>query len=329
MINATKYDDLDEVIYTLAAKLRRDGEKVQIKRTNMDNQIMELRQVSFQILDPAKTLHNIKAMKPLLTFTFADIIDQLCVINPGLGEMFIPGYDWGKYKHKNGALNYTYGERFHYHGNQIENIIQRLKNDPNSRQALISIWNPMIDAQPGAWNVPCTVLHNILIRNGKLELTVYYRSLDLFGGFQHDMFFSGFFAQLYARALNVEVGPLTIFANSLHVYDYDYDRLMALRINHDIKLGHTKYLYEQYNPQRLDGTYEEIMHDVKALATKIRKQWSGYEKPELKTRYFAKWAEFFEVYFCGKFRATDSDYKLYMELIGQMKTEYEVFLPCK
>jgi thymidylate synthase len=126
-----------------------------------------------------------------------------------------------------GVFHGAYGVRM---GMQLEAAINRLKSDKDSRQALITIWDPVLDAfretQPK--DVPCTTILQFLIRNDQLVLHVTMRSNDCWWGTPHDW---GQFSQLQlamANVLDVEAGPYYHHAVSFHLYEKDFEKIDAL-----------------------------------------------------------------------------------------------------
>lgn len=126
-----------------------------------------------------------------------------------------------------GAFHGAYGVRM---GAQLEAAIARLKLDRDSRQALITIWDPVLDTFRGSQpkDVPCTTILQFLIRNDRLVLHVTMRSNDCWWGTPHDW---GQFSQLQlamANVLNIEAGPYYHHAVSFHLYEKDFEKIDAL-----------------------------------------------------------------------------------------------------
>ena len=120
-----------------------------------------------------------------------------------------------------------YGTRI---GAQLEAAIKRLKSDENSRQAVITIWDPLLDAfrSVQAKDVPCTTMLQFFIRNDKLVLHVTMRSNDAWWGTPHDW---GQLSQLQlamANVLGIEAGDYYHHAVSLHLYERDYEKVDTL-----------------------------------------------------------------------------------------------------
>jgi thymidylate synthase len=130
---------------------------------------------------------------------------------------------------------YLDGEVFHGHygvriGAQLAGVINRLKADKDTRQALITIWDPILDLFNGVQpkDVPCTTILQFLIRKDQLVLHVTMRSNDVWWGTPHDW---GQFSQLQlaiANVLGIEAGPYYHHAVSFHLYEKDFDKIDLL-----------------------------------------------------------------------------------------------------
>lgn len=115
---------------------------------------------------------------------------------------------------------------------QIEAAINKLKSDADSRQALMTVWNPMYDllgiAQPR--DIPCTALIQLFIRNDKLVMHTTMRSNDAWWGTPHDW---GQFTQLMltiASIMDIEAGDYYHHAVSWHLYERDFDKIDELTV---------------------------------------------------------------------------------------------------
>lgn len=115
------------------------------------------------------------------------------------------------------TVNSAYGYRImHQFGfNQWDYCLSLLRKDPNTRQAVIHIKDA---SDKPTKDVPCTVSLQFLLRDGKLNLTVYMRSNDIWLGFPYDVFSFTCLQIIMANELNVDVGEYTHIAGSLHLY---------------------------------------------------------------------------------------------------------------
>jgi thymidylate synthase (methanogen type) len=116
------------------------------------------------------------------------------------------------------GFSYTYGERIHnYNGiNQHRYNITYLGNHPTSRRAISSLWMPEVDAT--ADHPPCMLIQDRSIRNGKLNVTVYFRSHAMFGAAPSNYYMLSRFIEDDAKELRVEPGVLYVVSNKAHIY---------------------------------------------------------------------------------------------------------------
>lgn len=125
---------------------------------------------------------------------------------------------WNRMSDDGETVNSNYGWCIEskYGFNQWQFIYDMLKENPNTRQAVIHI--KTADENPSK-DVNCTVCLQFFIRDGKLYLTTYMRSNDLWMGFPYDVFQFTNMQVLMAMQLGVEVGTYTHIAGSLHLYE--------------------------------------------------------------------------------------------------------------
>lgn len=143
------------------------------------------------------------------------------------GETWRGGYgprirNWGGYPHQNndGVRGFD----------QIEHVINTLKADPESRRAVVSIYDPSTDV-PAGKDVPCNDFLQFQIRGGALHLTVTVRSNDLMWGWSGiNAFEWSTLQEIVARLLSVEVGSLTFNIGNLHLYEPHWKRAQQISI---------------------------------------------------------------------------------------------------
>lgn len=109
--------------------------------------------------------------------------------------------------------------------NQIEYIIQELKLNPNSRRAVITIYD---GKENGTFkkDTPCTIGITFSILNGRLNMTVMMRSNDLWFGFCNDQYCFSKLQELLSIKLNVGIGWYYHFVNNLHLYNNHLGKLL-------------------------------------------------------------------------------------------------------
>lgn len=137
---------------------------------------------------------------------------------------------WDRMSDNGVTVNSNYGYRMknipcEYSGvefDQLAMVEDLLREHPESRQAVIHIKQARDLVNYPTKDVNCTVCLQFFIRDGKLYLTTYMRSNDLWMGFPNDVFqFTAI--QIYlAMRLGVMLGSYTHIAGSLHLYERDY-----------------------------------------------------------------------------------------------------------
>lgn len=104
---------------------------------------------------------------------------------------------------------------------QVADAIKLFENNPNTRQVVLSIWNPDLDLGTKTKDIPCNDIIMLKIRDGKLITTIQNRSNDLHWGLPTNLFQFSFLTELIAACLNIELGTQTHNSQSLHVYDWN------------------------------------------------------------------------------------------------------------
>lgn len=130
----------------------------------------------------------------------------------------------------NGVLRGAYGPRMRSWGghiDQLDYVRRTLTEDPDSRQAVIQLYNPDRDTH-GHRDVPCTLSYRFFIRQGRLRMHTTMRSQDLWLGFPYDVFSATVVQELLAGWLGVDVGEYHHTVDSLHLYAQHHKVASAL-----------------------------------------------------------------------------------------------------
>lgn len=101
--------------------------------------------------------------------------------------------------------------------NQIQQVIEEIKNNPNSRRLIVSAWNPY--DMEGMALPPCHVLIQFYVHNGKLSCQLYQRSADLFLGVPFNIASYALLTHMIAYMTELEVGEFIHTFGCLHIYN--------------------------------------------------------------------------------------------------------------
>jgi thymidylate synthase len=104
---------------------------------------------------------------------------------------------------------------------QIEHIVRRLRASPNSRRASAVTWIPPVDTKKE--EVPCMMVDDFKIRQGRLHLTALFRSHDFAGAYPANLYGLTRLLEYVAGRGGAEPGSITTVSCSAHIYDHDWD----------------------------------------------------------------------------------------------------------
>ncbi len=110
---------------------------------------------------------------------------------------------------------------------QLDYVVETLKNDPDTRQATLTIWSPRPEPSK---DIPCTVAIDFKIRHGRLNVHVFMRSSDVWLGLPYDVFNFSMIGAMVCGMLNRDVdtgsqlilGGLFLTAASSHLYERNF-----------------------------------------------------------------------------------------------------------
>ena len=132
------------------------------------------------------------------------------------------------YAEPDGVINGAYGHRWRsYFGrDQIMGVINELARDPDSRQAVIGMYDPAQDWKQ-QWNDrPCNTHIYFRKYGGALDMTVCNRSNDVvWGACGANIVHMTYLQELVATALKCPVGSYNVMSNNLHIYEHHYNLL--------------------------------------------------------------------------------------------------------
>jgi len=113
---------------------------------------------------------------------------------------------------------------------QIKFVYDQMKKDPNTRQAVINIWDAAKENTVGQTkDYPCNDLLQFLSRDGRLDLHVYVRSNDVIWGFSSiNVYEWTVLQETLAGLLGLEIGSLHYVVGSMHVYERHFKKLKKI-----------------------------------------------------------------------------------------------------
>ena len=130
---------------------------------------------------------------------------------------------WNEWADENGELGPVYGHQWRswpdYKGgtiDQISQVVDLIKNHPDSRRMLVSAWNPAEVDQMAL--PPCHCLFQFYVADGKLSLQLYQRSADTFLGVPFNIASYALLCQMMAQVCGLQPGEFVHTTGDTHLY---------------------------------------------------------------------------------------------------------------
>ena len=210
-------DTADEAFIQWWNMLINQGDKIGSRDGNVVGECINAITV---IKDPTRCIMRNKIRKMPLRYAMGEMLWYMSGKNE-LKPIQIYTDNWNRMSDDNVHVNSNYGYciKHKYGFDQWEYVRKLLSDAPETRQAVLHIKE--LNNIPSK-DVNCTVALQFLLREGKLNLTVYMRSNDLWLGFPFDVFQFANMQILMAMELGVDLGTYTHIAGSLHLYERDF-----------------------------------------------------------------------------------------------------------
>ena len=168
---------------------------------------------------------------------------------------------WNEWADEHGDLGPVYGHQWRNWNSddidQIKEVVETLKNNPNSRRMLVSAWNPSVlpdTSKSFSENVangkaalpPCHAFFQFYVAEGKLSCQLYQRSADIFLGVPFNIASYALFTMMMAQVTGLEPGEFVHTFGDAHIYHNHFDQahlqlerkpktLPVMKINPDVK----------------------------------------------------------------------------------------------
>lgn len=158
---------------------------------------------------------------------------------------------WDEWADENGELGPVYGHQWRSWPNpnggtidQIKNLIEGIKNNPDSRRHIVSAWN-VAEVENMALP-PCHTMFQFYVADGKLSCQLYQRSADVFLGVPFNIASYALLTMMVAQVTGLEVGEFVHTFGDVHIYSNHLEqvdlqltrepkKLPTMRINPEVK----------------------------------------------------------------------------------------------
>ena len=147
---------------------------------------------------------------------------------------------WNEWADSNGDLGPVYGKQWRdWNGeeiDQIKEVIQSIKENPNSRRMIVSAWNPSVlpdtktsfeanVANGKAALPPCHAFFQFYVAEGKLSCQLYQRSADIFLGVPFNIASYALLTMMMAQVCGLEAGDFIHTFGDAHIYNNHMEQI--------------------------------------------------------------------------------------------------------
>jgi len=206
---------LDDVIHSVIDEITKRGNRIHPRKGSAD----EITGVLLEISNPLARLSRTETRGRIFS-----ALGELCWYLAGSKKVDFISYYIANYRKlaEDGEIFGGYGPRLlNWRGiNQISKVIEILTTNPDSRKAVIQLFDAT-DLSIEHKDVPCTCTLQCILRQGKLHLLVNMRSNDVHWGLPHDVFCFTMLQEIVARSISAELGVYKHAVGSLHLYTKD------------------------------------------------------------------------------------------------------------
>ena len=136
---------------------------------------------------------------------------------------------WDAWADENGDLGPVYGYQWRswpapsgQNVDQISNLVEQIKSNPQSRRLMVSAWNPaQVDdmALP-----PCHCLFQFYVADGRLSCQLYQRSADIFLGVPFNIASYALLTQMMAQVCGLQPGEFILSLGDAHIYSNHFEQ---------------------------------------------------------------------------------------------------------
>lgn len=186
---------------------------------------------------------------------------------------------WDEWADSDGNLGPVYGAQWRNFNNQgcdqIKEVVESLKNNPNSRRHIVTAWNPCVlpdeKSKDFAANVangkaalpPCHAFFQFYVADGRLSCQLYQRSADVFLGVPFNIASYSLLTMMMAQVCDLKLGDFVHTFGDVHIYNNHLEQvklqlsrtprqLPKMNINSEVKdifsFKYEDFKLENYNP---------------------------------------------------------------------------------
>ncbi|SDS68132.1 thymidylate synthase [Streptomyces sp. TLI_053] len=170
---------------------------------------------------------------------------------------------WDEWADQQGDLGPVYGVQWRSwptpdgrHIDQISQVLDTLRNDPDSRRMIVSAWN--VGELEAMALAPCHALFQFYVADGRLSCQLYQRSADLFLGVPFNIASYALLTHMVAQQVGLEPGDFVWTGGDCHIYDNHVEQVTE-------QLSRTPFDFPELRLRKADSLFEYTFDDVQMV----------------------------------------------------------------
>ncbi len=202
---------------------------------------------------------------------------------------------------KYGVLPHIYGELWRHWPakdgrgvDQVQWIVDKIKEDPDSHNTLVNSWNPeylyeMAKKEEACRFPICHNMYQINVKNGKLSLLLYQRSADIFLGVPFNIASYALLTMILAKVTGNEPGEFIHTFGDVHIYENHFDQVREQLSREPLPLPSIDFVREfstidDFRPDCVElvnyKSHETIKAKLATVGGLVTAEWRDYNKKQ-------------------------------------------------
>ncbi|MGJ8668696.1 MAG: thymidylate synthase [Oceanococcus sp.] len=170
---------------------------------------------------------------------------------------------WDEWADEQGNLGPVYGHQWRSwptpdggHIDQISQVLESLKNNPDSRRHIVCAWN--VADVPNMALPPCHLLFQFYVANGRLSCQLYQRSCDFFLGVPFNIASYALLTHMFAQQCGYEPGDFVWTGGDVHLYSNHFEQAQE-------QLSRSTRSLPQLKLNKADSLFDYRFEDIEIL----------------------------------------------------------------
>ena len=192
---------------------------------------------------------------------------------------------WNKFVESDGfTIKNAYGYRWRkaFGRDQLGGAVQQLRDNPTSRQILVTAWDPRTDGDGtlGEKNVPCPTQFTLNLIDHKLHSSLFIRSSDVFVGLPYDVLGHALLMKAISKSVGCDLGTMHVTLANAHLYEKHLSMAAASLMYYEDADDEISRPLPDWSLEQIESNADMYVENMKRLTQDL--EWPNFNpKPEI------------------------------------------------